>query len=81
MVRTTTYLLLGVHAGETATVAGLTSLGGNGLNLLVRAVGKVAGVVAGVAGAVASLAALGGDGLNLFLGAGNVGENVSKGVC
>lgn len=69
---TTTYLFLGVHTGETTAVAGLASLGGDGLDLLVRAVGEVAGVVARVAGAVAGLAALGGDGLDLFLGAGEI---------
>ena len=66
---TITYLLLGVHGCETTAVAGLTSLGGDGLNLLMGTVGEVAGVVALVAGAVAGLAALGGDSLVLFLGA------------
>lgn len=60
-------------------MAGLTTLGGNGLNFLVGTVGEVAGVVARVAGAVAGLAALGGDGLDLFGGAGEM-KHVSKSV-
>jgi hypothetical protein len=40
-----TYLLPGVHAGETTLVAGLASLASNALDLLLRAVGKVSGVL------------------------------------